>query len=97
MKEAASNAAVNEPTTWEPAARELDYRSNDGVEVALLWHEATNRLTVSVRDLRAGNAFEFEVGSDHALDAFNHPYAYAAFRGIGYRAATPRVAETVSS
>jgi hypothetical protein len=75
--------------------KELDYRSNDGVEVALLWHEETNRLTVSVRDLRADSAFEVEVESEHALDAFNHPYAYAAFRGIGYRAATPPVAETV--
>jgi hypothetical protein len=92
MTEAANAAALE-----APMPRELDFRSNDGVEVALLWHEATNRLTVSVHDLKADDVFEFEVESDYALEAFKHPYAYAAFRGIRYRAATPPVAEIVSS
>jgi hypothetical protein len=89
MTESASETAMNE-------ARELDYRSNDGVEVALLWYGSTNRLTVSVRDVRADEAFEFAVDSANALDAFNHPYAYAAFHGIRYRAAARRANEPVS-
>lgn len=69
-------------TTTEPRA--LAYRSNNEVEVVLLWHRPTSRLTVSVRDSRADAAFEFEVDSDAAFNAFNH-YAYAAFRGIAYQ------------
>jgi hypothetical protein len=61
---------------------ELDYRANDGVEVSLLWHKPTNRLTVFVNDTRTDETFELEVASDYALDAFRHPYAYAASRGL---------------
>jgi hypothetical protein len=32
----------------------------------------------AVADVRAGDGFELEVDGRHALDAFNHPYAYAA-------------------
>ena len=32
--------------------KELAYRENDGVAVALLWQSSTNSLTVSVFDLR---------------------------------------------
>jgi hypothetical protein len=61
---------------------ELDYRANDGVEVSLLWHKPTNRLFVSVNDTRSGELFELDVASDYALDAFEHPYAYAHSRGL---------------
>jgi hypothetical protein len=67
-------------TTTEPQA--LASRSSDDVEVALLWHRPTSRLTVSIRDSRTDEAFEFEVEPE--FDAFNH-YAYSAFRGIAYR------------
>ena len=62
--------------------RELDFRSGDGLEVALLWQPETNRVTVSVFDAKTGDDFGIEVGPDEALDAFHHPYAYAAIRGI---------------
>lgn len=63
--------------------RELDYRSADGVEVALLWHASADFLSVVVSDARAGEAFEL-VLDDHEspLDVFRHPYAYAAQRGL---------------
>jgi hypothetical protein len=62
--------------------KELAYRENDGVAVALLWHTSTNRLAVSVVDLRNEDGFELEVDPADALEVFNHPYAYAAFRGL---------------
>ena len=43
--------------------KELAYRENDGVTVALLWHSGTNALTVSVLDRRTDDAFELEVVS----------------------------------
>lgn len=59
-------------------ARELAARSNDGVQVLLLWHPDDNAVTVSVEDARIGDRFQFAVAPDRALDAFHHPYAYAA-------------------
>jgi hypothetical protein len=44
----------------------------------LLWHSGDNALTVSVEDTRAGEGFRLAVAPDRALDAFYHPYAYAA-------------------
>jgi hypothetical protein len=64
--------------------RELAYRANDGVEVVLFWNQISNELTVSVSDQRSGAYLELAADPDHALDVFNHPYAYAAFRGLPY-------------
>lgn len=68
--------------TRDPNAVELDFRANDGVEVSLLWHKQTNSLTVLVDDTRTGETIELEVDSRYALDAFQHPYAYAHSRGL---------------
>ena len=75
--------------------RELDFRSNDGLEVALLWEPAANRLKVSVRDIKGGDDFELDVAPSEALDAFHHPYAYAATRGIHFLAGAPTPTEAV--
>jgi hypothetical protein len=72
---------VDSPTR-DPIPLELDFRANDGVEVSLLWHKPTNSLTVFVDDTRTGETFEFEVDSRYALDAFQHPYAYAHARAL---------------
>ena len=37
-----------------------------------------NGVTVSVEDARFGDRFHIAVAPDRALDAFYHPYAYAA-------------------
>jgi hypothetical protein len=64
--------------------RELAHRARDGVEVVLFWHQLSNELTVSVSDRRSGAYFELAAAPDSALDVFDHPYAYAAFRGLPY-------------
>jgi hypothetical protein len=58
--------------------RELAQRSSDGIEVTLLWTESTNVITIEVIDSHSAEELEFEVDGTSALDAFNHPYAYAA-------------------
>ncbi len=70
------------PATTKTKRRELAHRSGDGVDVTLFWHEPTDLLSVQVLDAKAGVAFELVLGADEALDAFYHPYAYAAFHGI---------------
>jgi hypothetical protein len=57
--------------------RELAHRVNDGLEVQLLWHPSDDRVDVVVGDHRSGVIFELPVAHDRALDAFNHPFAYA--------------------
>ena len=69
--------------TAENATRrvELAHRTSDGIDVYLFWHEPTSRVTVGVVDARAEAGFELDVDGRYALDAFNHPYAYAARSG----------------
>ena len=62
----------------KPMARELAARENDGINVLLLWHPDESALTVTVEDARLGDRFHLAVPPDRALDAFYHPYAYAA-------------------
>jgi hypothetical protein len=61
-----------------PQTRELATRESDGIHVLLLWHPDENALTVSVEDARVGDRFQLAVAPDRALDAFYHPFAYAA-------------------
>jgi hypothetical protein len=67
-----------QPTFDMSAARELDARASDGVEVRLLWHPATNGIALEVNDARSGEHFAFGVDPSDATDAFAHPFAYAA-------------------
>jgi len=67
--------------------RELAHRENDGIDVTLFWNEGTSRVTIQVLDSRSGEALEFEVDGRAALDAFNHPYTYAATQRV--RSLTP--------
>ena len=61
--------------------RELAQRLSGNEEVLLLWNCQDGRVELSVRDLETGLGFELEVAPDSALDAFRHPYAYAASLG----------------
>jgi len=65
---------------------ELAQRENDGIAVTLLWHAATDRLTVTVRDWRTGKAFDLEAQAHNAMDVYHHPYAYAASGDLVYAA-----------
>jgi hypothetical protein len=58
--------------------RELAQRQSGGVEVRLLWQPAVDRVDVSVRDSSTGAEFQIEVAPGDAIEAFYHPYAYAA-------------------
>jgi hypothetical protein len=62
--------------------RELAHRAANGIEVRLFWSGPTDRVTVEAYDSRADEVIEFEVEPDHALEAFNHPYGYAATRRV---------------
>jgi hypothetical protein len=66
-----ATATINQKT-------ELAHRTSDGIDVYLFWNQVNGRVTVSLFDERTNNGFEIEVDSRHALDAFNHPFAYAA-------------------
>jgi hypothetical protein len=61
-----------------PQTRELAARESDGIHVLLLWHPRENAITVSVEDARVGDCFQLAVLPERALDAFHHPFAYAA-------------------
>jgi hypothetical protein len=71
--------------------RELDHRTNDRIDVWLLWREHDNRVLVSVADEKTGDRFTVEVrDGERPLDVFNHPYAYAAWHGIEIKAEPKR-------
>ena len=61
-----------------PNTRELASRESNGIYVLLLWHRREDALTVSVEDDRLGDRFQLAVAPHRALDAFYHPFAYAA-------------------
>ena len=74
-----------------PARVVLAERKNAGVQVTLLWAEDTDTVAVLVRDDGNGDQFELSVEPGaNALHIFEHPYAYAAWRGVDYRLADLR-------
>jgi hypothetical protein len=75
--------------------RELDFRSRDGLEVALLWQPETNRVSVTVFDAKTGDDFELELDPAEAVDAFHHPYAYVASRSVHLVGSTHSSSEAV--
>lgn len=75
-------------TTELTERRELAHRTSDGIDVTLFWSKASDRVTISFFHARSATALEFEVDGADALDAFNHPYAYAATSGTRH-IATP--------
>ena len=65
------------------ARKELAYRSSNGIDVFLLWNPANDTLAVLVIDDNA-DSFELDISAAEAMDVFEHPYAYAAFRGLHF-------------
>jgi hypothetical protein len=66
--------------------RELAQRLSGRVEVLLLWQPEADRVELSVHDPATDAGFQFEVPPANAIDAFYHPYAYAAMRENSYGA-----------
>jgi hypothetical protein len=81
------------PALAGPARVVLARRTNAGIQVTLLWAQDTNAVAVLVHDDSTDDQFELSVDPGaNALDAFEHPYAYAAWRGVDYRLADRRLA-----
>jgi len=81
------------PALAGPARVVLARRNNAGIQVTLLWAQDTNAVAVLVHDDSTDDQFELSVDPGaNALDAFEHPYAYAAWRGVDYRLADRRLA-----
>ena len=58
--------------------REVAFRAGDGIEVTMFWSKPSTQVTIAVFDTRSKETVEFEVDGSAALEAFKHPYAYAA-------------------
>ena len=59
---------------------DLAHRRGDGIDVTLWWSRQDNSVTVEVLHFASESAFELNVDPDRALEAFYHPFAYAARR-----------------
>ena len=70
-------------------SNELDFRFSDGIEVSLRWRRSDDQVFVRVVDARAGEQFEIFVDAEDALDAFQHPFAYAAWCGVDHAVCLP--------
>ena len=56
--------------------RELAHRANAHIEVSLLWRKTDGTLRLHLTEVATGVMFEVPIAPEHALDEFNHPYAY---------------------
>jgi hypothetical protein len=86
---------TEEETMASKRTQELDFRSTDGLEVTLLWQPETNQVSVTVFDAKTGDDFDLDVEPADAMDAFHHPYAYAASRGLHFVAGTRTTTEAL--
>lgn len=64
-------------TSALPRVRELAERASSRTQVRLLWRQGTRQLWVEVREAD-DRVLAISVPPARALDAFHHPYAYAA-------------------
>jgi len=69
--------------------RELARREGDGLVVSLFWSRATDRVKIAVVDQMFDEELHVDVPGACALDAYYHPFAYAAGRGLGFSCAMP--------
>jgi hypothetical protein len=66
--------------------RELASRSIDGLDVTLVWskRDGKDEVVVSVTDHREGAYFEIPAAPAHALNVYNHPFAFRDLSTIDY-------------
>ena len=57
---------------------DLAHRRGDGIDVVLWWSPDDDTVAVEVLHLASDASFEVSVEGSRALDAFYHPFAYAA-------------------
>lgn len=68
---------ISEDTRARPI-RELDRRRAAGIDVRLLWNQRDDVILLVVSDSKTGEAFSVDVDPRNALEAFHHPYSFAA-------------------
>jgi hypothetical protein len=69
--------------SFDHTPKELVSRHSGTADVALLWSKRTHRAAVAVDDAARGEHFELLLApEDDPLDVYEHPYAYAASRGL---------------
>ena len=73
--------------------KELAYREQDGLEIILLWDPRSDDVCVDVIDQRDDSFLRIPVDGRFALEAFNHPYAYA----LAAESSGGRIAQTASA
>jgi hypothetical protein len=66
---------------------DLATRESGTLHVTLLWSPGDEFVTISVRDPGIGEPFDLVVAARDALEVYNHPFAYAASRGVEYELA----------
>jgi hypothetical protein len=59
---------------------DLANRKGDGIDVTLWWSPDDDSVAVEVLHFASESSFELSVDRARALDAFYHPFAYAARR-----------------
>ena len=70
-------ATAEAPPTRE-RIRELAERTTNGTVMRLLWLQGTRELWVEIHEPELDITIVIPAEPEHALEAFNHPYAYAA-------------------
>jgi hypothetical protein len=59
---------------------DLAHRRSNGIDVVLWWSPEDDSVAVEVLHLATDASFEIAVERSRALEAFYHPFAYAARR-----------------
>jgi hypothetical protein len=72
--------------------RELAERTSNGTMMRLFWLEGTRELWVEIREPEFDVTIVIPAEPEDALEAFHHPYAYAAAHN-----ALPQATETLAS
>jgi hypothetical protein len=74
------NTTAKEEAMYAGHRHDLAHRRGDGIDVILWWSPEDNSVAVEVMHLATDSSFELVVERSRALDAFYHPFAYAARR-----------------
>ena len=72
--------AAKEEAMFAAHRTDLAHRRGDGIDVILWWSPEDDTVAVEVLHLSTDSSFELVVDRSQALDAFYHPFAYAARR-----------------
>ena len=72
------NSTAKEEVMYADHRIDLAHRRGDGIDVILWWSPEENSVAVEVMHLATDSSFELVVDRSRALDAFYHPFAYAA-------------------